>query len=140
MADNEDPRIAVIKERLQAIWPEHLSSDEVLAAGIEWAELISIAAVDAMNDWAGETTPPDLNVVGREAEEFIPEGSPIEVNPETGKVRVVRDYTPHFTGKFDLPDYEAFYLTITSAAGIDEGISVEHAADIIVESHIKGES
>jgi hypothetical protein len=73
-----------------------------------------------------------FDVIGRKAEEDIREGDPIEVNPATGLVRVARPW-PHFTGQFDAADYEAFYVAVTSAFGIDEGISVEKAAEYITK-------
>lgn len=38
---------------------------------------------------------------------------------------------PRFTGQFDPPDYEAFFLELTSHVGLDEGTSAEKCAEII---------
>lgn len=41
------------------------------------------------------------------------------------------DDDPHFTGKFDKSDYEAFFLDVTSEIGTDESISAEDSAKIV---------
>lgn len=48
--------------------------------------------------------------------------------------------TPRFTGNFDRSDFEAFYLTVTSAAGIDESVTPERAAELIVHYMVEGRS
>jgi hypothetical protein len=47
---------------------------------------------------------------------------------------------PGFTGRYDFADYLAFYLAVTSAAGIDESITVERAAEYVIEGMENGTS
>src|SRR4051812_8691036 len=62
----------------------------VLVEPVGAGETLVSGAIASVADPVGSAAA--LEFVGRETEEDIPQGAPMEVNPESGKVRVARDF------------------------------------------------